>query len=333
LLDKAYFEKNPDMQMPMASTTKIMTAFIAIEKCSLDEQVRIKREYTLIEGSSMYLKEGTYVSMNDLLHGLLLLSGNDAAEAIACHVAGSRQNFVGLMNEKARDLQLSGTHFENPSGLDGPQHRTTAYDLARLSAKAMENPVFTGIVSKKYYKTENAAFKNHNKLLWLYDKCNGGKTGFTKKSGRCLVTSAQQDGRLLIAVTLNASDDWNDHKRLFESFFSGLKKTMLKDANEKVMDIPVISGEEKTAGIAASKALSVSLTDAERDRVKLVIEGPRFIYAPKRSGDAYGTLKCMLGDKMIGKTDLIFAEDIPEAVYDKNIFDGFLYIIEYLFRT
>lgn len=212
--DRIVYRKNADEKLPMASTTKIMTAICAIENTDdLDRKITVADCAVGVEGSSIYLKHGEHLSVRELVYGLMLSSGNDAAVAIACAVSGDVQRFAALMNETAKKIGVQNTSFKNPNGLDEEGHYTTAYDLARIASYALKNDEFKKIVST--YTTTipyegysyDRRLKNHNKLLKLYDGCIGIKTGFTKKSGRCLVSAAERDGAVLVAVTLNAPDD------------------------------------------------------------------------------------------------------------------------------
>lgn len=216
------YEKNSSARLPMASTTKIMTALVVLEHLPLDLVVNVPKEATLIEGSSIYLRENESMTVENLLYGLLLESGNDAAHTLAVAVSGDIPPFAALMNEKGASLGLSGTHFENPHGLSADGHYTTAYELARITAEAMKNEFFRQAVAtqKKIVPSMDGEltryFFNHNKLLRLYDGAVGVKTGFTKAAGRCLVSAAQKNGSLFIAVTLNDGNDWNDHKNMLD---------------------------------------------------------------------------------------------------------------------
>ena len=243
------FEKNKDLVLPMASTTKIMTAIVAIENCSLDEKFTIPLEATNIEGSSIYLKEGEILSCKELLYALMLESANDSAVALAYATCDSLEAFVSLMNEKANDLGLSSTHFTNPHGLDDDEHYTTPYELGIIATYAMKNPVFREIVGT--YKTTiplnngegTRVLVNHNKLLRSFEGVNGIKTGFTKKSGRCLVSSAEVDGVSMICVTLNAPNDWQNHKNMLEYGFSKYECIDLADSGYYILEIDVINGK------------------------------------------------------------------------------------------
>lgn len=211
------YEKNSSAALPMASTTKIMTALVVLEHLPLDTVVTVPKEATLVEGSSIYLRENEKITVEELLYGLLLESGNDAAHTLAVAVSGDIPSFAALMNEKGAALGLVGTHFENPHGLSADGHYTTAYELARITAQAMKNEFFrTAVATKKHIAPSldgelTRYFFNHNKLLRLYEGAVGVKTGFTKAAGRCLVSAAEKDGSLFIAVTLDDGNDWNDH--------------------------------------------------------------------------------------------------------------------------
>ncbi len=216
------FEQNAHHKQSIASITKIMTAIIAIESGQMDEMAKVSRNAIHTEGSSIYLEESEKMNLTDLVYGLMLRSGNDAAIAIAEHIGGSEEGFVFLMNEKARWLGMTNTNFENPHGLEDEHHYSTAYDMALLMQYAMNDPQFQKISNTTSYTatTRSYGWKNKNKLLThLYEYCTGGKTGYTKKAGRTLVSTAENNGHQLIAVTLNAPDDWNDHIQLFSYGF------------------------------------------------------------------------------------------------------------------
>lgn len=220
--------ENYNVRMPMASTTKIMTALLVVENCLMEEKVTVPREAVGVEGSSIYLKEGEILTVKELLYGLMLRSGNDSAITLAIYTAGCVNNFVAMMNERAKGLKLCNTNFCNPHGLHSDNHFTSCYDLCFLSCYAMKNPIFKEIVSTQQTtvgQNESARyFQNKNKILKLYEGGNGIKTGFTKKSGRCLVASAEREGVLMISVVLNHSDMWNDAIKLLDI---GFKKTGL----------------------------------------------------------------------------------------------------------
>ena len=218
------YEKNAYKKMPMASTTKIMTAICAIENTNTNMPIRVDDKAVGIEGSSIYLEKGEIITLKELIYGMMLNSGNDAATAIAIAVGGSVENFCKMMNQCAKKIGAINTNFTNPSGLYDENHYTTACDLAKITVYAMKNPLFKDIVSRKSMKISKSYgvryLKNHNKLLNTYDGCIGVKTGYTKKCGRCLVSSAERGSKTLVAVTLNAPDDWRDHKLMLDMGFN-----------------------------------------------------------------------------------------------------------------
>ena len=237
---------NSGALLPMASTTKIMTALVVLERCDTDAVFTVPKEVCGVEGSSVYLYPGEQITVRDLLYGLLLESGNDAAEALAVACCGSVEGFVAAMNEKAASLGLCATHFDNPHGLSSETHYTTAAELGRIACAAMQNSVFRTIVSTVHYSVTSPDgapshyFVNHNKMLYRYDGAIGVKTGYTLASGRCLVTCAERDGDAYIAVTLNDRNDWNDHARLLDYAFSHFDCVKLADRN--ALTLPVAGG-------------------------------------------------------------------------------------------
>lgn len=302
------YEKNAEERLPIASTTKAMTALVVLEHAKLTDIVTIKKEYTLVEGSSMYLKEGEKYTVEELLYGLLLLSGNDAALALAGH-CGGLDAFVGLMNGEAASLGLTDTHFENPHGLEAAGHYSSAQDMAVLSARCMENPVFRKIVSTKDINIAGRHMVNHNRLLKTLDGAEGIKTGYTRKAGRCLLSSALRDGQRLIAVTLDAPDDWRDHERLYSFGFSEYPKRTLTPQGCAVADVPVISGDIPFVSAAAEEEAALCLNDGELARLERVIELPRFVYAPVLKGGEAGALVYKLDGTELFRAKLVYDAD------------------------
>lgn len=310
----ALFTHNADEVLPMASTTKIMTAITALEAGNLDQTYKVKKEYTLVEGSSMYLKEGEELTLRDTLYGLMLMSGNDAALAVAGE-CGGQEAFIEQMNEKALDLGLGNTHFDNPNGLDSENHHTTARELAKLTAYAMKNETFREIVSTKTYTNAGRTMTNHNKLLKMYPYCVGVKTGFTKKSGRCLVSAAERNGRLLVAVTLNAPDDWNDHMAMYEDCFSRFQPYTMHESGQVLGEISVQGGTADRSGVCAANTVTLWLTQAERSQIATVIRGRRFVYAPIEAGKQYGSVAYCLHGETLAQDALFYnagSQMLPE---------------------
>ena len=314
LLDAAtgrvLFEKHADEQSLIASTTKIMTALVVCEQCNVLDRMRIPKEAVGIEGSSMYLKEGEVLTIQDLLYGLMLHSGNDAAVALAIYCGGTVEGFSGLMNDKARELGLRGTHFENPNGLDSSGHYSTAKDLAVLAAYAMENPIFYKTVSAKTVTVGSRYLRNHNKLLWQVPGADGVKTGYTKAAGRILVSSATRDGRRLICVTLNDPNDWADHSALLEEGFSRYTVRRIVTAGDRVGVLEVESGQETRVELLAAEDFDYALAPGE-DPV-LALPGPGFVYSPVTEGAEAGYAYVLIEGNAVGKIPVVYGETVEQ---------------------
>lgn len=306
--EEVFFSKDSFSKREMASTTKIMTAIVAIEHGSLDEKIKIPSSAIGVEGSSLYLKEGEEMTLRELLYGLMLGSANDAAEAIAVIICGSVDSFADLMNEKAADIGLENTHFTNPHGLSEDGHYTTAFDLAKLAAYALKNETFREICStRKISLPGNRLVVNHNKLLFSFDGACGVKTGFTKNSGRCLVSAAERDGITLVAVTLNAPNDWNDHADMLEYGFLEYELVTLAETGEALFSLPIIGGEVLEINVAAEADVSVCLKKNRGSVVEhLEIIRPRF--APVYKGEPVGRVVYTLDGKEIASSPLVATE-------------------------
>ena len=315
---RVLYEKNCDARSLIASTTKIMTALVVCEQCNVLDRMRIPKEAVGIEGSSMYLKEGEVLTLQELLYGLMLSSGNDAAVALAIYCGGTVEGFAEMMNDKAHVLGLTGTHFENPNGLDSPGHYSTARDLAKLAAYAMENPIFYKTVSAKTVKIGERYLTNHNKLLWRVEGADGVKTGFTKAAGRILVSSATRDDRRIIAVTINAPDDWNDHTALLEEGFSRFCQKRVVTAGEKVGVLEVIGGENHKVEVLAAENFDYAL--AAEERPQLVLPGPGFVYAPAVEGAQAGFAYVMIEGKAVGKVPVVYGATIEKTPAEEKSF-------------
>ena len=325
---KLLYSKNADKRMHMASTTKVMTAIVAIESgIALDAVLTTPREAVGVEGSSVYLAENEKITFEALLYSLLLASANDAAVAIAMHVAGSVDAFVDLMNDKAQELGLSNTNFTNPHGLYDENHYTTARDLASLMAYAMKNDVFAAITvsQKRVFAREGEGVRvliNHNKLLKTYDGVIGGKTGFTKNSGRCLVSVAERGGLRLIAVTLNAPDDWRDHASLYDfAFLSYEVRTIPKT----ILTLPVISGKSDTVTVASEE---VSLTVSKEATIITKIYAPRYLFASIRKGEKIGWVVYYLNGQIIATSPLVATKSVEQIKPEFNLLDWLYNILK-----
>lgn len=317
---RVLFDKNADSRSLIASTTKIMTALVVCERCNVLDRMRIPKEAVGIEGSSMYLREGEVLTIQELLYGLMLSSGNDAAVALAICCGGTVEGFVELMNDKARLLGLRNTHFENPNGLDSPGHYSSARDLAVLAAYAMENPIFAKTVSAKTVTAGQRYLRNHNKLLWMVDGADGVKTGYTKAAGRALVSSATRDGRRIITVTLNDPNDWQEHKALLEEGFSRFHVQRIVTAGDRVGTVEVAGGEGARAEILAAEDFSYALAPEENPQV--VLPGPGFVYAPVAEGADAGFAYVLIQGKALGKFPVVYGQTVEqEREEPKNIWE------------
>lgn len=308
---RVLFAKEESQRLPMASTTKIMTALLAVEQAEVnDSVVTVTDEMVRIEGSSMGLMPGNKLHLSDLAAGMMMVSGNDAANTAAIAMAGSAQKFSEQMNARAQEIGMKNTHFVTPSGLDSEEHYSTAYDMALLGAEALANGKLAGIVSQKQLSVkfinpdQTIRYSNHNRLLNLYPGCIGIKTGFTKKSGRCLVSAAERDGVRLVAVTLNAPNDWDDHEKLFDYGFSVLHP-FTPDLDALRFTIPVTGGTADNVSVVPGSSEQISLTQEETARVTLRVELPRFLYAPLREGEMVGTASYLLEGKTVLEIPLL----------------------------
>lgn len=309
------YEKAAYSRRSMASTTKIMTALLALEEAerSGDSTVLVTDEMIAVEGSSMGLQSGDKITLINLAAGMLLASGNDAANTVALFLDDSLEAFADRMNRRAAELGLESTHFVTPSGLDDDEHYSTAYDMAQLARAALKNSQFRKICSSSTLQVEfiepakKVSYTNHNKLLRLYDGCIGMKTGFTKKSGRCLVSAAERDGVTLIAVTLNAPDDWNDHISMLDYGFSALESYSF-DGTDFSAELPIVGSNTEKLAVRGGFGGSVSLTCDEVEQITCRVILPRFCYAPINSGERVGRLQYYLGDSPIYSIPLFVQE-------------------------
>ena len=281
------FEQNADERMLIASITKIMTAIVVIENADLDAQIVIKPEWSAIEGSSMYANPGQSYTVRELLYGMMLNSGNDAAEALACTVCGDESTFVEKMNETASRLGMENSSFRNPHGLDEDGHYSTARDMARLTAYCMENDDFRDIASTNCAVIKGVTYYNHNRLLREYEGCIGVKTGYTMAAGRTLVSCAERNGMRLVCVTLSAPDDWNDHKYLLDKAFSDYRIASYSPDSFKVT-LDVASSAASTA--EAIPQNEIKLLVRSDDELDIKLEAPRILFAGGIEGERIGKI-------------------------------------------
>lgn len=327
------YEHNANERLPMASTTKIMTALLLCEYANFDKEITVTAEMLRVEGSSMGLLAGDKVTLHDLLYGMLLASGNDAANVTAYVIGGTVDGFVKMMNNKAEQLGLENTHFNTPSGLDGDSHYTTACDLAKLTRYAMQNEEFAKAAGSKsatlcygnppYRRT----LSNHNKLLASYEDAVGVKTGFTKKAGRCLVSAAKRDGKFVIAVTLNDPNDWADHKNMLEY---GLSKVVLTEIKpeKQIYKLPVVGADTDFIEIKAEPLIFSAMTNQD---ICCEINLPKFVYAPIKKGEAVGSIVYKKGDTVIAEKMLYADTEINASAQKRKISDILSQNFKYIF--
>lgn len=322
---RVLYEKNAHEKMPMASTTKVMTAIVALENGNLDDIVEVGPNASGVEGSSIWLSVGEKMTLSDMLFGLMLASGNDAAVAIAEHIGGSMDGFVDMMNRKAQDIGAYNTHFANPNGLPIDNHYTTAYDLALISAYAMNNAMFCEIV-KTQYKTLpweghewDRVVKNKNKILWNYEGGNGIKTGFTKDAGRCLSAAAQRDDMQLVSVVLAAPDMFNDCMALMDYGFENYENNLIVKAGELVGEVAVDEGVEDSFPVYTMEDIYYPLTQQEIEQLKKRVYIDDNVAAPVQKGQSVGHIDLWLGENKIQSVALSAPRDIGENSYSYNL--------------
>lgn len=329
------WDKNSSQVHSMASTTKIMTAIIALENCGLEDVVTISDRASKIEGSAMYIRAGDKFIMKDMLYGLMLNSGNDAAEAIAEHIAGNNAAFAQMMNEKAYEIGAMNTQFQNPSGLDADGHYTTAYDLALIMRYAMSFDAFREITSTKYAEVTPFAcdrvlpLSNHNKLLSEYEGCISGKTGFTEKTGRCLVSVAERDGMEFIAVTIDDKKDWESHKQMFDYAYQTHRPfrvteygELVKNATSQNEKCNLVYGEDFTIPMGLNSAAQVEV-------VNHIIPT---LYGGFNKGEKVGEGEIMYNGKYIKSVDIVTDREVcaSEAM---NIHRSFWGVLENMIKN
>lgn len=289
-------ESNADKRMPMASTTKIMTALIIAEDCDLDEEITVPDAAVGVEGSSIYLKKDERIDVRDLLYGLMLRSGNDSAVALAIHHSGSVENFVTVMNERAKRIGADNTNFKNPSGLPDDEHYTTARDLCNIACYAMNNEIFKEVVSSKSHVGKFRSFENKNKMLYRYEGANGVKTGYTLKAGRCLVSSAERDGMDVVTVVLNCYDMYERSSAILDQCFYAYK---LLELNENT----VFMSDRVLCKLSKTQNLVVKNTESLQIRIKSTVTEKKI-----KKGDRVGILK------IYDANGLIFSDNLYSIV-------------------
>lgn len=319
------YSNNENKKMKPASTTKLMTLLITLEQsASANKKVTFTKEM-MAEGSSMYLKVGDQLTLKDLASGMMMASGNDAANAAALTISGNSEKFAERMNERAKQIGMSNTHFITPSGLDDENHYSTAYDMALLMSYALENEDFANLTSQKsatvsFIKPESkkTTYANHNRLLSMYEYCIGGKTGYTMAAGRCLVTAAKKDGLSLVCVTLNDRNDWKDHIALYNYGFERLACYESTDS-EFCIDVPCVGGKEDMVTLVGEKNISVVVDKNEKDKIKRRVCTESFLYAPIKKNDVCGRVEYTLNGKKVATVNLVAGTENNSIKENKNL--------------
>lgn len=330
------YEKNADEQLPMASTTKIMTALVALENADINQTFTVSETACKVEGTQIALLAGDQISLNDLLHMLMMKSANDAAQTIAENISGSLEAFAELMNERAKQMGLTHTHFENPHGLPSDNHYTTARELALIAAEALKNDTFAQIVSTKKKKLDyhGLVIENSNRLLSSYEYTTGVKTGFTKAAGRCLVTSAKKDGVTLINVTLNDGNDWQDHTEMFEESFRRVSSYTLYEAGQYSITVPVLNGTHPARFTNPEPVYGVCIDGQKIEYIPTDCL-PQSLYAPiqKETFDQQVYVELAYKNRLVGTMKLTLCESVAQKEDEQTFSEKYLYYLNQVFKS
>lgn len=317
------FSKNGNQQLPMASTTKIVTAITVINNCSnLDEYIQVADESIGVSGTSIYLRKGETIKIKDLLYGLMLRSGNDAATALACHVGGSVKGFADKMNDLAQNVGANNSHFANPHGLDNPEHYTTAYDLALITSYALNNPIFKEIVSTKNYiipetnVSEKRYLTNKNRLLSSLEGCCGVKTGFTNKAGRCLVSACERNDMTAVCVVLNCGPMFEESSELLNQSLTNYKNLKIIDKNKEIFNEYIIDEKEGRLYLYTDEDFYYPLLDSEHKNLKLLCN-VKLDNAEK--GDEVGEIQIFFNECLLKTLKLYTMNKIDKLIDSKTL--------------
>lgn len=317
------YAKNAHKPRPIASTTKIMTALVAIQYGDLKGVATISQRAAGVEGSSIYLKAGEKLSLEELLYGALMHSGNDACVAIAEQVAGEEKIFVTFMNYMAHRLGAKNTHFCNTNGLPNDRHLSSAYDLALITRHALQNPVFSKIVSTRTQSINgpkgNRFLSNTNKMLWSYQGANGVKTGTTQAAGKCLVASASRDGRRLVAVVLHSSDRYTDSIKLLDYGYAGFYNEKVANRGDDFSVLRVKEGIKEKVAVTVPRDLIVTVPVGEKDGLEKIIMLEHDLQAPVKQGQVVGKVQVLVGDKLVSELDLVAKEGVVKLPAHKLV--------------
>ena len=324
---RVFYEKNANTKRAMASTTKIATAITVIENVAdLDAIVKVDKRAVGIEGTSIYLRTGEELSVRDLLYGLMLRSGNDAAVALAIYTAGSVEDFAALMNKTAETAGAENTHFTNPHGLDDPDHYTTAKDLARITAYALKNPNFAQIVSTKNIKIPSSEegtrfLANKNRLLNSLEGCIGVKTGYTSKAGRCLVSAVERDGLRVVCVVLNCGPMFEESAEMLNEVCEKYKSFEILAPYQYIRDIPIENGDVSSIQVYSQAGLRLTLTDQEHADIHITYDLPEILSAPVKSNEVVGKVQVYYGKHLIFSEKVYTINEIDSKLLKDKVKD------------
>lgn len=316
---RVLYERNMGDRRFPASTTKIMTLIIALEKGNLDDVVKVGPHAAGTEGSTLWLEEDDEITLRELLYGMMLHSGNDATVAVAEHIAGSVDAFARLMTDKAHEIGAKDTNFVNANGLPDDAHYTTAHDLALIASYGYTLPEFEKIVSTKeitfpWVKDDTHRLRNENQMLWLYEGGNGVKTGYTDAAGRCLVSAAKRDGIQLVAVVLDSNWMWNDSILLLDYGFSKIDRTTVVKKHAQVGTVAVTGSRARRLGVQTKDEIVLPVVDGTAG-YEQTIDLPHAVKAPIKKGDVVGTLRVSYEGKEVAKTDLVAMQDAEQKSF------------------
>lgn len=315
---KVLYSKDSEQRRYPASTTKIMTLIVALEHGNLDDLVTASSNAASTEGSSLWLTEGEQLKLQDMLYGIMLVSGNDATVAVAEHISGSLPKFAQLMTEKAHAIGATSTSFTNSSGLPDPNHYSTAHDLAKITAYGYKNPMFTQIVGTKAKiipwpgKDHDRELFNENRMLWLYEGGNGVKTGYTEAAGRCLVSAANRNGIQLVTVVLDSDHMWEDSIALLDYGFQNIAPKTIFNQGDILKTVKVINGKSGNVKLLVNSSIIAPISETDEGDFRIEIEAPAKIEAPIKAGQALGKVKLIYKDIEVGSTDLVAAEGVEK---------------------
>lgn len=312
---EALYEKNAEEKAYPASVTKVMTALLAIENGDLDKMVKVSQKAVGVEGSSIYLEKGEKITLRDLIYGLMLRSGNDAAIAISEEIGGSTENFVMMMNKRAKEMGALNTNFMNPNGLHDPEHYTTAKDMAIISKAAMENSEFKQVAETKSWVTDRGEgkynyFYNKNKVVYQYDGGTGIKIGYTKAAGRTLVASSERDGMELICVVMNAPDWFQDTYKLMDYAYNQYENSTIIDGQRPIKSVKILNGNKDFVLIGAKDDILCPIKRESESKISIeyVLTGDK--KAPINRWQEAGHLKIYVNDNYLFSKPLYYMEDI-----------------------